>query len=67
MKDINNLWYPYRWGLKIRKKLLKFASSYGSKYIKIRRPVAVFISALLDENHQELHDKTIEYHYKNQK
>ena len=47
------LWYPYRWGLSTRKSLKRFASSYGSTFLFVRRPIAVFLSTLLDENHQE--------------
>lgn len=60
---MNELWYPYRWGLKVRKVLLKLSSSYGSRYIKYKRPFAVFLSALLDDTHQETYKGTP--HYKN--
>jgi len=57
-------WYPVRWGLKLRKALLRFSSSYGSRFMFIRRPLAVFISVLLDENHQETFENTIHSSYK---
>jgi hypothetical protein len=50
---IEELWYPYRWGIILRGKLRKFASSYGGRFLFIRRPLAVFINSLLDEKHQE--------------
>lgn len=62
---IDQLWFPYRWGLRLRKTLVKFSASYGSKYFSIQRPLAVFISALLDDKHQELFDKTPHSLYKN--
>lgn len=49
-----HLWYPFRWGLRTRRFLKRVASTYGSGLVyKVRRPLAVFLSALLDESHQE--------------
>lgn len=59
--QVDDLWFPYRYGLKCRKKLLRFCSSYGGKFFKIRRPLVVFLSAILDENHQETMKGTLEY------
>ena len=61
--NYKELWYPYRWGLWTRKKLLHFAKSYGT-WIKMRRPIVVFLSALLDENHQETFGGTVHKSYK---
>ena len=62
---MTNLWYPFRWGLYIRKKLLKFSSSYGSTFMFLRRPLAVFIDVILDDKHQETLKGT--KHYQNGK
>lgn len=53
--------YALRLGIKIRKILMHFASDYGSRYMWIKRPLAVFISALLDDKHQELYKNTPHY------
>ena len=42
-----SFWYPVRWGWALRKMLFKFSSSYGSTFMFIRRPIAVFIDNLL--------------------
>jgi hypothetical protein len=65
-KELEDLWYPYRWGLKLRKKILYFCRHYGGRFFKIRRPLVVFLSSLLDENSQEMFEKTPHYIVKNQ-
>ena len=40
-------WWPIRLGIWTRGKLLDFAMSYGSTFIWVRRPMAVFIDNLL--------------------
>lgn len=64
MLEFKNYWWPVRYGLYTRKKLIKFASSYGGKFFRIRRPVAVFIATLLDEHHQETFKGTIYEKYR---
>lgn len=59
MRSIHEYSLPVRLGLKTRKILRRFGSSYGGKYIAIRRPVAVFINTLLDTEHQETFKGTI--------
>ena len=66
MLKVDELWWPFRYGLRLRKKLLKFCSTYGSKFFRIRRPTVVFLSSLLDEKHQETYEGTVEYNYKSQ-
>lgn len=67
MLEFKDYWWPVRWGLKARKLLRVFSGSYGGKFFKVRRPVAVFLSTLLDLDHQEIHDKTIHNHYLNER
>jgi hypothetical protein len=45
-------------GIQIRNKLITFAGDYGSTFYAIRRPLAVFITALLDTDHQETFKNT---------
>jgi len=56
---------PVRLGLRIRKKMLSFAASYGGKFFFIRRPIAVFFNTLLDDKHQETFKGTMHERYKN--
>lgn len=65
MLSINDYSLPVRLGLKTRKLLKRFASSYGGKYINIRRPIAVFINTVLDTEHQETFKGTIHYETNN--
>jgi len=58
--QIENLSRPYKYGLYTRRFLLKFCRSYGSTFFHIRRRVVVFLSALMDENHQERFSNTVE-------
>lgn len=52
--NINELWYPFRWGLKLRKLIYKMQLSYGQGFMmKIQRPFAVFTNSLFDFEHQE--------------
>ena len=67
LKKIKDYWFPVRWGLKTRGVLLGFSSSYGGKFMRIRRPLSVFLNTLLDDKHQETFEGTAHQIYNEQR
>lgn len=56
---LEEYWWPVRLGLRVRRILRAFQSSYGGRFFKIRRPLAVFLNTLLDIDHQETYKGTV--------